>query len=77
MAQVGDCLKHPKLPIFVVCSESHFTILFSRLLPDAFAALEVACVQDPSDNIDLFYYDGLANQPNEIILSVCTKVLCI
>lgn len=27
--EVGDNLKNPKLPIWVVCSESHYSILFS------------------------------------------------
>lgn len=28
--QVGDSLKTPELPVWVVCSESHYSVLFSR-----------------------------------------------
>ncbi len=49
---MGDCLKRPELPIWVVCSESHFTTLFAA---DGRAASNVR-------PFDLFYFDGLANQ---------------
>ena len=38
LIQVGSNLKDPEYPIWVVCSESHFTVLFShqrRLLQDS------------------------------------------
>lgn len=50
--QVGSNLKNPELPIWVVCSESHFTVLFS---PDGRAERGLP-------PFDLIYYDELANQ---------------
>jgi hypothetical protein len=49
--QVGPSLKNPEIPVWVVCSESHFTVLFAqdtRPLRDALP-------------FDLFFYDELAN----------------
>jgi hypothetical protein len=57
---VGSFLKDPERPIWVICSESHYSVLFA----------------DPSSSststatIDLFYFDGLANQDEEIRLSI-------
>ncbi len=50
--EVGPSLKNPGLPVWVVCSESHFTVLFAQ---DG-RALQGALP------FDLFYYDELANQ---------------
>jgi hypothetical protein len=62
---IGSFAKNPISPIFVVCSESHYTVLFAK---DAQA---YACFT-PSSNttLDLFYYDGLANQRQEIRLTL-------
>eukprot|EP00794_Sanderia_malayensis_P004413 gene4413-5002_t len=60
---VGDNYKKPKFPIWVVCSESHFSTLFSsnqRLLQNA----------DVQKRFDLYYYDGLARQNEEIRLTI-------
>ena len=62
---VGSHLKEPALPIWVVCSESHFTVLFNtnrKLLRDW--RLE--------KKFDLFYYDGLSRQEELIRLTVET-----
>ncbi|KAG2484736.1 hypothetical protein HYH03_016483 [Edaphochlamys debaryana] len=63
--EVGPTLKNPPLPVWVVCSESHFTVLFAQ---DG-RALKGALP------FDLFYYDELANQESLIKLSVskCPK----
>lgn len=61
--KVGSYLKTPRYPVWVVCSESHFSVLFSlkkNLLSDWKA----------EKNFDLYYYDGLANQEDLIRLSV-------
>jgi len=50
--EVGSYLKSPALPIWVVCSESHFTVLFS-------ANTRPLRAQPP---FELLYYDELANQ---------------
>ena len=56
--RVGERLKNPAYPIWVVCSESHFTVLFSEALDLTSAYLE------------LHYYDGLARQDAPIRLTV-------
>ena len=50
--EVGQNLKSPELPIWVVCSESHFTVLFSR---------DARPMRGPPP-FELLYYDELANQ---------------
>ncbi|XP_078521414.1 putative ubiquitin carboxyl-terminal hydrolase MINDY-4 isoform X2 [Lissotriton helveticus] len=65
VCQVGSYLKTPKYPIWVVCSESHFSIIFclrKELLND----------WKMERKFDLYYYDGLANQQEEIRLTVDT-----
>nr|XP_056713115.1 probable ubiquitin carboxyl-terminal hydrolase MINDY-4 [Euleptes europaea] len=66
VCQVGCYLKTPKFPIWLVCSESHFSVLFSMrkdLLGD----------WKTERRFDLYYYDGLANQQEEIRLTVDTS----
>ncbi|NXP72320.1 MINY4 hydrolase, partial [Ramphastos sulfuratus] len=63
VCQVGCYLKSPKYPIWLVCSESHFSVLF---------CLEKDLLGDwkTERRFDLYYYDGLANQEEEIRLTV-------
>ncbi|KAK2841463.1 hypothetical protein Q7C36_013042 [Tachysurus vachellii] len=63
ICKVGSYLKNPRFPIWVVCSESHFSVLFS-LCED----LTSSC-WSPRE-FDLYYYDGLANQQEPIRLTV-------
>ncbi|TMW66249.1 hypothetical protein Poli38472_004014 [Pythium oligandrum] len=66
---VGTHLKNPQFNIWVVCSESHYSVLFadpSRLTDRTL---------DETKDVDLYYYDGLANQDEEIRLSIETKAL--
>ncbi|XP_035304444.1 probable ubiquitin carboxyl-terminal hydrolase MINDY-4 isoform X3 [Cricetulus griseus] len=65
VCQVGCFLKTPRFPIWVVCSESHFSILFS-LQPELLSDWRTERL------FDLYYYDGLANQQEEIRLTVDT-----
>ena len=58
--QVGSCYKSPKLPIFVILSEDHFTVLFAKDKIN----------DDNHHQIELYYYDGLMNQENEIHLTI-------
>ncbi|XP_057254928.1 probable ubiquitin carboxyl-terminal hydrolase MINDY-4 isoform X2 [Pezoporus wallicus] len=69
VCQVGCYLKTPKYPIWLVCSESHFSVLFS---------LEKDLQGDwkTERKFDLYYYDGLANQEEEIRLTVDTTQMC-
>ena len=61
--QVGTYLKTPKFPVWVVCSESHFSVLFSprRDLVNDWKA---------ERRFDLIYYDGLSRQQEEIKLTI-------
>ncbi|XP_053732301.1 probable ubiquitin carboxyl-terminal hydrolase MINDY-4 isoform X1 [Synchiropus splendidus] len=64
ICKVGDYLKTPLYPIWVVCSESHFSVLFGL-------QRELLTSQDSAlPEFDLYYYDGLANQEDEIRLTV-------
>ncbi|XP_006146302.1 probable ubiquitin carboxyl-terminal hydrolase MINDY-4 [Tupaia chinensis] len=65
VCQVGCFLKTPRFPIWVVCSESHFSVLFS-LRP------ELLCDWRTERLFDLYYYDGLANQQEQIRLTIDT-----
>ncbi|NWU67381.1 MINY4 hydrolase, partial [Pterocles burchelli] len=69
VCQVGCYLKTPKYPIWLVCSESHFSVLF---------CLEKDLLDDwkTERRFDLYYYDGLANQEEEIRLTVDTTQMC-
>ncbi|PVD30074.1 hypothetical protein C0Q70_09335 [Pomacea canaliculata] len=62
--QVGTYYKTPKYPIWVVCSESHFSVLFST-------RHELVSDWKAERRFDLFYYDGLARQQEEIRLTIC------
>uniref|UniRef100_A0A3B5KY28 Ubiquitin carboxyl-terminal hydrolase MINDY n=1 Tax=Xiphophorus couchianus TaxID=32473 RepID=A0A3B5KY28_9TELE len=62
ICKVGAYLKSPSYPIWVVCSESHFSVLFGL-------QRELLTNQDEDLEFDLYYYDGLANQQEEIRLT--------
>lgn len=64
ISKVGVYLKTPRYPIWLVCSESHFSVLFGL-------QRELLTSQDTGLEFDLYYYDGLANQQEEIRLTVC------
>jgi hypothetical protein len=63
--QVGSFLKSPTYPAWVVCSESHFSVLFSM-------EREILTDWKLARRFDLFYYDGLARQDEVIRLTVDT-----
>ncbi len=69
-------MKSPKYPIFVVCSESHYTVLFcvdAKQYPKSrpsSAGPTMTLSPGPAARFDLFFYDGLANQDEEIRLTV-------
>ncbi|ORX41697.1 hypothetical protein BCR36DRAFT_416592 [Piromyces finnis] len=60
---VGSYYKNPKYPIFIVCSESHYTVLFSL-------DKDVVSTKRKISMFDLFYYDQLSNQQDEIKLTI-------
>jgi len=63
--EVGELLKKPVLPIWIVCSESHYSILFSTNI--SLASQQTSSQSRP---FDLVYYDELARQQDDIILTV-------
>ncbi|XP_030583406.1 probable ubiquitin carboxyl-terminal hydrolase MINDY-4 isoform X2 [Archocentrus centrarchus] len=63
ICKVGGYLKTPQYPIWVVCSESHFSVLFGL-------QRELLTNEDSGPDFDLYYFDGLANQQEEIRLTV-------
>ncbi|XP_074841278.1 putative ubiquitin carboxyl-terminal hydrolase MINDY-4 isoform X2 [Carettochelys insculpta] len=65
VCQVGCYFKTPRYPVWVVCSESHFSVLFC-LQKDLLVDWKT------ERRFDLYYYDGLANQEEEIRLTVDT-----
>ena len=48
---VGEQLKTPNLPIWIVCSESHYSCLFS---------VDINNIKNQGKPFDLVYYDELA-----------------
>jgi len=74
---VGSFLKNPRFPLWIVCSESHFSLLFSADMgltggvPGGGGKMLMA--EDESrrrSTFDLFYYDGLARQESIIKLTI-------
>lgn len=63
--EVGEHFKKPILPIWIVCSESHYSILFSTNI--GLASQQITPASRP---FDLIYYDELAKQNDDIILTV-------
>ena len=61
--EVGSYYKTPKYPVWVVCSESHFSVIFST-------RREILNDWKAESRFDLFYYDGLARQDEQIKLTV-------
>ena len=59
---VGDFLKSPRVPIFIVYSESHFSVLFS----DDPAVLD----RDADRPFDLTYWDCLSTEDGPVRLTV-------
>ncbi|XP_052245400.1 probable ubiquitin carboxyl-terminal hydrolase MINDY-4 isoform X2 [Dreissena polymorpha] len=64
--QVGTYMKTPRYPIWVICSESHFSVLFC-------VRKELTSDWKAERRFDLYYFDGLARQQEEIRLTVDTN----
>ena len=60
---VGSRLKCPAHPIWLVCSESHFTVLWAE-------NGDTSATSDPGGELRLCYYDGLAGQEAPIVVTV-------
>ncbi|KAL4476827.1 hypothetical protein ABPG72_010664 [Tetrahymena utriculariae] len=63
--EVGSYLKTPLFPIWIICKEYHYSVIFAK----DFRANEKA--QQP--HFDLVYYDELYNPQDRIILTVTQK----
>lgn len=67
---VGEHLKTPQVPIWLICSESHFSVLFS-LQPN-----DVKTTNAERKPVHLVYYDPLARMEQLYVLSVdCSRQL--
>lgn len=65
--EVGSYYKTPKYPIWVVCSESHFSVIFA-------IRKEILNDWKAETRFDLYYYDGLARQDEQIKLTICNCI---
>lgn len=61
-------MKQPKFPVWICCSESHFSVFFSPNFDVVSRDKENAIF---NSGFDLFYYDGLARQQQIIRLTIC------
>eukprot|EP00929_Paragymnodinium_shiwhaense_P119829 TRINITY_DN91739_c0_g1_i1.p1 TRINITY_DN91739_c0_g1~~TRINITY_DN91739_c0_g1_i1.p1 ORF type:complete len:417 (+),score=64.11 TRINITY_DN91739_c0_g1_i1:74-1252(+) len=59
--EVGSRLKGPAAPVWIVCAESHYTVLF---------AVEQSDAKDSESPRELYYFDQLGRQTEKIRLSV-------
>ena len=69
--EVGSYFKNPKYPVWVVCSESHFSTIF--LHDEQFISTRddvTLKVKSDSEPLIMVYYDGLASQEKEIVLTL-------
>lgn len=65
---VGENLKTPVFPIWLVCSESHFSVVFSDRTGNEKAGLA------DRGPVDVFFYDGLAMMENAVKLTLdCSR----
>merc|ERR1712100_294114 len=75
---VGTFLKCPSYPLWVICSESHYSVCFCDARPsDAVqAAANGGSVWQPErdvDHFDVHYYDMLAQQEEPICLTITPR----
>lgn len=59
--EVGTYYKNPKLPIWIICSESHYSLLFT---------LDINNTKAKEQKSELIYYDELSKQEHTIVLSL-------
>mmetsp|Transcript_97620 Transcript_97620/g.218806 ORF Transcript_97620/g.218806 Transcript_97620/m.218806 type:complete len:166 (-) Transcript_97620:162-659(-) len=65
--EVGQRMKGPTFPVWIVCAESHYTVLF--------AADTSVDPRDDKGVLDLYYFDQLGRQSDPIKLTVRPKSL--
>lgn len=65
--KVGSFYKNPEVPIWVLCSESHYSTVFCQ------HGSQRPTVSDDFGKFDIYFYDELANQTEEFRLTVDYK----
>lgn len=65
--EVGQRMKGPTFPVWIVCAESHYTVLF--------AADTSVDPRDDKSAVDLYYFDQLGRQSDPIKLTVRPRSL--
>merc|ERR1711957_295127 len=65
--EVGSRYKGPSCPVWIVCAESHYTVLF--------AADSTTDPKNSERRVDLHYFDQMARQSEPIVLSVTPGTL--
>jgi len=65
--EVGQRMKGPTFPVWIVCAESHYTVLFA-----ADAGVDP---RDDKSAVDLYYFDQLARQSEPVRLTVRPRSL--
>ena len=69
--EVGAYYKRPAYPVWVVCSESHFsTVFLHHTDADARPPAAPEELTPASAELHLAYYDGLASQEREVVLTL-------
>lgn len=58
---VGQNLKTPYLPIWVICKEFHYTVLFAK---------DSRCNENIAERFDLIYYDEMLNTDDRLLLTL-------
>jgi len=60
--EVGECYKYPKRPIWVIYSESHYSVMFAT-------EPQLSQLRSIDTPVDVYYWDMLANQDEVIRLT--------
>lgn len=59
--EVGNNLKTPFLPIWVICKEYHYSILFAK---------DSRTNENIAEKFDIIYYDELYNTDDRLLLTI-------
>lgn len=59
--QVGENLKTPYYPIWVICKEFHYSVIFGK---------DSRCNENVAEKFDVIYYDELYDTEDRLLLTV-------
>lgn len=62
-APVGQCMKSPRFPVWVIYAENHYSVLFAVM------TLDVSTTTTP---FDVYYYDPLGKQEDTFRITIGT-----